>query len=214
MKKNCFQNPKGLIALIYYWLIKSRSFQNTMILCARLPNFHKMITTLSSFLKLKAKEIYHRDHKKLSSKLFRADLALSLGRTWLTFEDTLMKILYAPIKKNLSELTKYLEKNSKNFIKNYRLVSILPTLSKVLEKIMQKKIVNHVNTFTFPYLHCAESVQIQSFSSPHFPVFSPNVEKYRPAKTLYITQCYVIKLLCLMIHLMFIVLKLAIITIT
>ena len=125
-----------------------------------------------------------------------------------------MKILYAPIKKNLSELTKYLEKDSKNFIKNYRLVSILPTLSKVLEKIMQKKIVNHVNTFTFPYLHCAESVQIQSFSSPYFPVFSPNGEKYRPAKTLYITQCYAIKLLCLMIHLMFIVLKLAIITLT
>ena len=34
--------------------------------------------------------------------------------------------------------------------------------------------------------HCLESVQIQSFSDPHFPVYSPNTEKYGPEKTLYL----------------------------
>ena len=35
----------------------------------------------------------------------------------------------------------------KNLAKNYRPTSVLPTLSKVFEKIIQKQVINHVNTF-------------------------------------------------------------------
>ena len=42
-------------------------------------------------------------------------------------------------------------------------------------------------------LHCVKSVQIWSLSGPYFPVFSPNMGKYRPEKlciwTLF-AQCY------------------------
>ena len=33
---------------------------------------------------------------------------------------------------------------------------------------------------------CVKSVQIRSFSGPHFPVFSPNTGKYGPEKNLYL----------------------------
>ena len=36
--------------------------------------------------------------------------------------------------------------------KNYRPISVLPTLPKAFEKIMQKQVINHVNTFLSPYL--------------------------------------------------------------
>ena len=34
----------------------------------------------------------------------------------------------------------------KNLAKNYRPTSVLPTLSKVFEKIIQKQVINYVNT--------------------------------------------------------------------
>ena len=83
---------------MYYLLIVQCSFQNAMIFSTGLSNLHNVIITLFSFIKLKAKETDYRDYKKLSSKLFRADLELSLDCTWFTFEDTLMKTLYAVIK--------------------------------------------------------------------------------------------------------------------
>ena len=35
-------------------------------------------------------------------------------------------------------------------------------------------------------VHCVKSVQIQSFSGPYFPVFSPNTGKYGPEETPYL----------------------------
>ena len=52
-----------------------------MIFSTGLSNLHNVIITLFSFIKLKAKETDYRDYKKLSSKLFRADLELSLDCT-------------------------------------------------------------------------------------------------------------------------------------
>ena len=40
----------------------------------------------------------------------------------------------------------------KHLAKNYRPVSVLPTLCKVFEKIMLKQVINYVNTFLSPYL--------------------------------------------------------------
>ena len=45
----------------------------------------------------------------------------------------------------------FLKQEDKNLAKNYRPVSVLYTLSKVFEKIMQKQVMNYVNTPP-PYL--------------------------------------------------------------
>ena len=44
----------------------------------------------------------------------------------------------------------FLKQEDKNLAKNYGPVSVLHTLSKFFEKIMQKQIMNYVNTFLSP----------------------------------------------------------------
>ena len=61
----------------------------------------------SSFIKLKAKEMYYGDYKNVSINSFRENLTLSLDRInrgFDSFEDTFMKTLlrHAPMKKKLS----------------------------------------------------------------------------------------------------------------
>ena len=71
------------------------------------PNLYEflIITVLkSSFIKLKAKEMYYSDYKNFSTSSFREDLTLSLDRInkgFDSFEDTFMKNLnrHAPVKK-------------------------------------------------------------------------------------------------------------------
>ena len=46
----------------------------------------------------------------------------------------------------LVDITPAFKIEEKNLAKNYRPVSVLPTLSKVFEKIMQKQVINHVTT--------------------------------------------------------------------
>ena len=77
-----------------------------MTISTGLSDSHKMIITVlkSSFIKLKAREMYYRDYKTFSTNSFREDLTLSLDRInkdFDTFEDTFMKTLniHAPMKK-------------------------------------------------------------------------------------------------------------------
>ena len=91
------------------------SFQNTMTISTGLSDFHKMIITVlkSSFIKLKAKEMYCGDYKECQYQFFQGKLTLSLDRInkgFDSFEYTFMKTLnrHAPMKKNLSEQMRYL----------------------------------------------------------------------------------------------------------
>ena len=84
------------------------SFQNTMTTSKGLSDFHKMIITVlkSSFIKLKAREMYYRDYKNCSTNSFREELTLSLDRInkgFDSFEDTFMKTLnrHRPMKKKV-----------------------------------------------------------------------------------------------------------------
>ena len=52
----------------------------------------------------------------------------------------------------LADVTPVFKKEDKNLVKNYRPVSVLPTLPKVFGKVMQNQVINHVNTFLSPYL--------------------------------------------------------------
>ena len=67
------------------------------------------------------------------------------------WNDEIFKKCQFPENLKLADIIPVFKKEDKNLAKNYRSVSVLPTLSKVFEKIMQKQVINHVNTFLSPY---------------------------------------------------------------
>jgi len=57
-----------------------------------------------------------------------------------------------PNKLKLADVTPVFKKKDKNSVENYRPVSVLPTVSKIFERIMQKQINDYVINFLSPYL--------------------------------------------------------------
>ena len=55
-------------------------------------------------------------------------------------------------KLKLADITPAYKKNDCTLVENYRPVSVLPTLSKIFERIIQKQFFAHVNEFLSPYL--------------------------------------------------------------
>ena len=82
--------------------------------------------------------------------IVRAYVGEPLQQIWT---DEIFKKYQFPENLKLADITPFFNKVDKNLAKNYRPVSVLPTLSKVFEKIMQKRVINHVNTFLSPYLY-------------------------------------------------------------
>ena len=82
--------------------------------------------------------------------IVRAYVGEPLQQIWT---DEILKKYQFPENLKLADITPFFNKVDKNLAKNYRPVSVLPTLSKVFEKIMQKRVINHVNTFLSPYLY-------------------------------------------------------------
>ena len=68
------------------------------------------------------------------------------------WNDEIIKRCQFPENLKLADITLNFKKEDKNLAKNYRPVSVLPTLSNVFEKIMQKQVLNYVNTFLSPDL--------------------------------------------------------------
>ena len=87
--KTCFKNSDRPTCIDLFLTNSPHSFQNTMTISKGLSDFHKMIITVlkSSFLKLKAREMYYRDYRNFSSNSFREDLTLSLDRINKGFEN-------------------------------------------------------------------------------------------------------------------------------
>ena len=81
--------------------------------------------------------------------IMRAYVDEPLQQAWT---DEILKKCQFPENLKLADITPFFNKEDKNLAKNYRPVSVLPTLSKVFEKILQKRVINHVNTFLSPYL--------------------------------------------------------------
>ena len=52
----------------------------------------------------------------------------------------------------LADATPIFEKKDETFFENYRPVSILPTVSKIFERIMQKQIIDYIGKFLSPFL--------------------------------------------------------------
>ena len=46
----------------------------------------------------------------------------------------------------------FLKRKIKFFVENYRPVNVLPTISKLFERMMQKQIFDYIGKFLFPFL--------------------------------------------------------------
>ena len=57
-----------------------------------------------------------------------------------------------PSKLKLADITPVYKKNDRTSVENFRPVSVLPTVSKIFERIIQKQFSAHVNEFLSPYL--------------------------------------------------------------
>ena len=57
-----------------------------------------------------------------------------------------------PSKLKLANITPVYKKNDRTSVENFRPVSVLPTVSKIFERIIQKQFSAHVNEFLSPYL--------------------------------------------------------------
>ena len=68
------------------------------------------------------------------------------------WNDEILKKCHFPENLKLADITPVFKKEDKNLAKTYRAISVLPTLYKVFEKIIQKHIINLVNTFLSWYL--------------------------------------------------------------
>ena len=89
-------------------------------------------------------------HLRRRALIVRAYVGEPLQQIWT---DEILKKCQFPENLKLADITPFFNEEDKNLAKNYRPVSVLPTLSKVFEKIMQKRVINHVNTFLSPYLY-------------------------------------------------------------
>ena len=68
------------------------------------------------------------------------------------WNDEILKKCQFPENLKSADITPVFKKEDKNLAKNYRPVRVLPILSKAFEKIMQKQVINYINTFLSPYL--------------------------------------------------------------
>ena len=57
-----------------------------------------------------------------------------------------------PDELKLADVTPIFKKGEETLAKNYRPISVLPVVSKVLERIMQKQISSHIEKYLSPYL--------------------------------------------------------------
>ena len=60
--------------------------------------------------------------------------------------------LYFPKKLKLADKTLVYKKKDPSLVENYRPVSVLPSASKIFERIIQKQFSNYVDEFLSPYL--------------------------------------------------------------
>ena len=52
----------------------------------------------------------------------------------------------------MADVTPIFKKKDKRFVENYRPVSVLPTVSKIFERIMQRQITDYLGKFISPFL--------------------------------------------------------------
>ena len=64
----------------------------------------------------------------------------------------ILRKLYFPNKLKLAEIIPVYKKKDPTLVENYRPVNVLPSASKIFERIIQKQFSNYVDEFLSPYL--------------------------------------------------------------
>ena len=59
---------------------------------------------------------------------------------------------YFPDKLKLADVTQIFKKDNATQAKNYRPISVLPSVSKVFERLIQKQLLSHIDSYLSPYL--------------------------------------------------------------
>ena len=117
-------------------------------------NFHFSIADHENILK----EIINLDNKKngtfknIPTRCLKdvSDVCSSvLANIWN--EEILLNKNF-PENLKLVDVTPIFKKKDKTFLENYRPVSVLPTVSKIFERIMQKQITDYIRKFLSPFL--------------------------------------------------------------
>ena len=72
-----------------------------------------------------------------------------LAKNW---NDEILLNKNFPKNLKLADVSPIFKKKDKTFVENYRPVSILPTVSKIFERIMQKRISDYIEKFISPFL--------------------------------------------------------------
>ena len=117
-------------------------------------SFHFLPTEQESILK----EIINLDNKKngtfknIHTRRLKdvSDICSPILANIWNEEILLNKIFPENLK--LADVSPIFKKKDKTFVENYRPVSVLPTVSKILERIMQKQVSDYIGKFLSPFL--------------------------------------------------------------
>ena len=90
-------------------------------------------------------------HKNIPPKILKSSSAATVNVLHRLFNETITKSVF-PNNLKLVDVTPVFKKDDPFDKKYYRPVSVLPTISKIYEKLMQKQINNYITNYLSPYL--------------------------------------------------------------
>ena len=90
-------------------------------------------------------------HKNIPPKILKSSSEATVNVLHRLFNETITKGVF-PNNLKLADVTPVFKKDDPFDKKNYRPVSVLPTISKIYEKLMQKQINNYITNYLSPYL--------------------------------------------------------------
>ena len=157
---NEFKNISNIDGLSDPVEIAKKKYENHPSIVAITEKFNFTVCFESEEVTLKdiEKEILNLNSKKavasnsIPTKVLKETSDICSPVLQQIWNDEILKKCQVPENLKLADITPVFKKEGKYLAQNYRPVSALPTLSKVFEKIMQKQVINHVNTFLSPYL--------------------------------------------------------------
>ena len=120
------------------------------------------ITSTFNFTKINVedieKEIFNLDgnkkgtFKNIPTKRLKETSSICSETLLRIWNEQLINLKTFPKNLKLANITPIFKKGDSNLTKNYRPISILPSVSKIFERLMQKQLVPYINSVLSPYL--------------------------------------------------------------
>ena len=118
------------------------------------PNFDFDKVSLSEV----EQEIQHLNRNKcgtfesIPTKLLKENSDICSATLLRIWNEQILESKTFPKNLKLANITPIFKKGDSNLTKNYRPISVLPSVSKVFERLIQKQLLSHINQFLSPYL--------------------------------------------------------------